>query len=668
MQVHYDIHHLPTFRQAVITVGSFDGVHLGHRRLIRQVIRLARHVRGESVVVTFDPHPRYVLDPLDGDIPLLTTLDEKIELLEKAGIDHLVVVPFTLEFAQMSADEYIETFLAKRFHPRYIVLGFNHRFGTNRAGDIRFLRWKGTAFGYEVSEVNGIRLENETVSSTRIRQLLSKGDLSMANRFLGHPYMLSGKVVKGEQIGRTLGFPTANIRIDARSKLIPPDGIYAAYAHWGGTRFEAMLYIGRKPTLDKSLDRVIEVHLLDFNEQIYGEHLSIDMVKFIREDTQFADRDALQNQIRMDRKKIRIALEDDARMAGSRKQDQQDRVALVILNYNGLEHLQHYLPDVYRSAKEAGVSTYVVDNGSTDQSVAYLQKEFPEVYLIQLDHNLGFAAGYNHGLMHIDSEYYFLLNSDVALGKGVFPALLKTMQDDPEIAACQPKILDDRHRDQFEYAGAAGGWIDFLGYPFCRGRVLNRTEKDLGQYDQKTEIFWASGAAFFVRSELFHQFGGFDPQFFAHLEEIDLCWRMKRAGYKIVCDPSVHVYHLGGGTLPYNAPKKVFLNFRNSLIALVKNERPLDILWKVPTRLLLDYVACILFLTQGKLPLILSVLHAHVDFILTLPLSVLKRRYHQKEILAHRIRQKPNLKGVFFGSMIWDFYLNQRKTFRDIVK
>lgn len=667
MLVHHDIHHLPAFRQAVITVGSFDGVHLGHSRLIRQVIKLAGHVRGESVVITFDPHPRNVLDPQDGQIPLLTTLSEKIRLIEQAGIDHLVVVPFTLEFSQISADEYIERFLVAHFHPRYIVLGFNHRFGTNRAGDIRFLRWKGPQYGYEVSEVFGIDIQSETVSSTLIRKALIQGDIEKANAFLGHPYLLSGQVIQGEQIGRTLGFPTANIRINTGAKLIPPDGIYAAYAWWQGTCFEAMLYIGRKPTLEKNMDRVIEVHLLDFNEQIYGEQLTVEILKFIREDTQFPDREALQNQIRMDRKLIRIALE-DAFAAKKRVPFQGEQIAAVILNYNGINHLKHYLPDVLKACETAGVTCHIIDNGSTDDSVSYIQKNHPGIHIIRLDENLGFAAGYNHGLVHIEAEYYFLINSDVSFDASVFPALLRTMQEDNEIAVCQPKILSDQHRDQFEYAGAAGGWIDFLGYPFCRGRVLNVTEVDNGQYDQKSEIFWASGAAFFIRSQQFHQFGGFDPQFFAHLEEIDLCWRLKRAGFKIVCDPSVRVYHLGGGTLSYDSPKKVYLNFRNSLVALAKNERPLDVLWKVPTRILLDYVACILFLVQGKLPHILSVFRAHIDFILTLPLSILKRRYHQNEIRKHRIRQKPNMQGVFNGSIIWDFYLNQRKSFKDIVK
>ncbi len=668
MLVHHNIHQLPSFRQAVITVGSFDGVHLGHSRLIRQVLKLAGHVRGESVVITFDPHPRNILDPQDGQIPLLTTLEEKIRLLEAAGIDHLVIVPFNLEFSQISADEYIERFLVAHFHPRYIVLGFNHRFGTNRAGDIRFLRWKGPLFGYEVSEVYGVDIEGETVSSTKIRNAIIERDLEKANLFLGHPYLLSGKVIKGEQVGRTLGFPTANIRINSEEKLIPPDGIYAAYAWWQDTRFEAMLYIGRKPTLDKQKERVIEVHLIDFNEQIYGEDLTVELIRYIREDTQFEDRDALQNQIRMDRKKIRLALEDEA-LASKREETRQgEQIAAVILNYNGLKHLRHYLPSVIEACREAGVGCHVIDNGSTDESVTYLQKTYPGLHIVRLEENLGFAAGYNHGLMHIDAEYYFLINSDVALGKEVFPALLATMQADPEIAACQPKILSDQQRDEFEYAGAAGGWIDFLGYPFCRGRVLNVTEKDVGQYDEKAEIFWASGAAFFIRSERFHQFGGFDPQFFAHLEEIDLCWRLKRAGFKIVCDPSVTVYHLGGGTLSYDSPKKVYLNFRNSLVAIAKNERPLDVIWKVPARILLDYVACILFLSQGKFPHILSVLRAHLDFILTLPLSIVKRRYHQMEIRKHRIKTRPNTAGIFNGSMVWDFYLNQRKSFKDIVK
>lgn len=669
MQVHYDIRNLPAFRQAVITVGSFDGVHIGHRKLIRQVRKLAEHVRGESVVITFEPHPRSVVDPSDQQVPLLSSLNEKVRLLEETGIDHLVIVPFTLDFAQLSADEYIDVFLVELFRPRYIVLGFNHRFGANRQGDIRYLRWKGPRHGYEVVQVTGVRVDEEPVSSTRVRRALERRELPLVHRLLGRPYLLGGEVIKGEQVGRTIGFPTANIRLDDRNKLVPPDGIYAAYAWWDGQRYDAMLYIGRKPTLDRSHHRVIEVHLLQFNEQIYGQVLTLEVVAFIREDRQFADTQALQTQIHLDRKHIIMALEDHAN--AKERQDQgmhAESLSVVILNYNGLEHLKRFLPGVVRACREAGAECHIIDNASGDGSRAWLGSQYPNLHVVELDRNWGFAGGYNHGLLHIEAEHYLLLNSDVELGPEVLPHLVRTMQADPEIAVVQPKILDARQREHFEYAGAAGGWLDFLGYPFCRGRVFDTTEPDQGQYDDPAEIFWASGAAFLIRSRLFHQFGGFDPQFFAHLEEIDLCWRLKRAGYKVVVDPAVAVYHLGGGTLAYDSPRKVYLNFRNSLITMAKNERPLDLIWKLPARLLLDWAAVGLFLFQRKWSHILSVFRAQLDFLLTLPLTIIKRRYHKEEIERYRIRRRPNMKGLYSGSIVWEFFLNNRKTFREIVR
>ncbi|MBP6183466.1 MAG: bifunctional riboflavin kinase/FAD synthetase [Saprospiraceae bacterium] len=668
MQVHYDIQVLPTFRQAVITVGSFDGVHQGHRKLIRQMRKLAEQVRGESVVITFHPHPRNIVDPHDAKMPLLNSLDEKIKLLEETGIDHLVIVPFTIEFSQLSADEYIDKFLVDLFHPRYILIGFNHRFGSNRQGDVRFLRWKALRYGYEVIQVTGAKVEDEPISSTRIRKVISQQDFVLATKLLGQHYLLTGTVVKGDQIGRTIGFPTANISIEEKDKLIPPDGIYAANVIWQGQRFKAMLYIGQKPTVDQHHQRVIEVNVLDFNEQIYGEQLIVEVICFIRNDKFFPDKEALQTQIHLDRKHIINALEDQDVKNLEWQSKGVQHTAVIILNYNGINHLKHYLKDVLKACRDGGAECHIIDNGSTDGSQTWLAANYPDLNVIELQKNWGFAGGYNHGLLHIEAEFYFLLNSDIALGEGVIKALEKTMDSDREIAVCQPKILDDKQRQRFEYAGASGGWIDFLGYPFCRGRVFEVTEKDTGQYDDPSEVFWASGAAFMIRSRLFHLFGGFDPQFFAHLEEIDLCWRLKRAGYKIYVDPSVHVYHLGGGTLAYDSPRKVYLNFRNSLITMAKNERPLDLVWKIPARLTLDYAAIFLFLFQGKIQHIFAVLRAQLDFLLTVHLTILKRRYHLDEINRNRIKARPNQKGIYNGSIVWEFFLNNRKTFREIIR
>lgn len=668
MHVHYDIGNLPEFRQAAVTVGSFDGVHQGHRKLIRQLRRLSGIIRGESVVITFDPHPRNIVDPQDKKVALLSSREEKIRLLEETGIDHLVFVPFTLDFAQLTADEYIEKFLVAHFRPRYILIGFNHRFGIHRQGDVRFLRWKADAFGYEVIQVTGTRLDGEPISSSRIRKELISNRIDLANRLLGRPYPLTGVVIQGDQVGRTIGFPTANLRLDDKDKLLPGDGIYAAYAHWQGQRFRAMLYIGHKPTLPQNSHRVTEVHLIDFHEQIYGEHLLVEMIAFVREDRQFSDTESLRQQILTDRKQILMVLEDHEALERQRPKELIQKTAVAILNFNGLSHLQRYLPGVLQAVRQAGAECHVIDNASSDGSVSWLHAQYPDLPVTELRRNWGFAGGYNKGLLHIEAEYYFILNSDVDLGPGVLESLAECLDKNPDIAVVQPKILDDREKTRFEYAGAAGGWIDMLGYPFCRGRVFNVTEEDTGQYDQPAEIFWASGAAFFVRSELFHQFGGFDPQFFAHLEEIDLCWRFKRAGYRIWAESSVHVHHLGGGTLAYDTPRKAYLNFRNSLITLLKNERPLDVIWKIPIRILLDYAAILLFLSQGKIQHVWSVLRAQLDFILTLPLSILKRRYHQEAVNKGRIKSRPKLKGQFNGSIVWEFFLNDRKSFREIIR
>ena len=247
----------------------------------------------------------------------------------------------------------------------------------------------------------------------------------------------------------------------------------------------------------------------------------------------------------------------------------QASVAIVILNWNGKKLLQQYLPSVVKYS--LGCDVIVADNGSDDDSVEYVQTNFPMVRIIKLDKNYGFTGGYNRALKQVYAQYYVLLNDDVEVTKGWVNPVIKMMQQDTQIAVCQPKLMSYVNKNKFEYAGAAGGYIDYLGYPFCAGRIFERTEDDNGQYDKPREIFWASGAAMFVRSDLFHALGGLDEDFFAHMEEIDFCWRAKNAGYKIMYCPDSTVYHYGGGTLNKISPRKTFLNFRNSLLLLYKN-------------------------------------------------------------------------------------------------
>lgn len=287
-------------------------------------------------------------------------------------------------------------------------------------------------------------------------------------------------------------------------------------------------------------------------------------------------------------------------------------LAVVILNYNTADLLGKYLPSVVEYSGQAEI--VFVDNCSTDDSVRYVEENYPRIRIIRLDRNYGFTGGYNKALQQVKADCYCLLNSDVEVTPGWTEPLLRMMQDDDSIAACQPKLLSYCERNKFEYAGAAGGYIDYLGYPFCAGRVFNHIEEDRGQYNDPREVFWASGAALVVRSELFHRFGGLDERFFAHMEEIDLCWRLKNAGYKICYNPESVVYHLGGGTLNKTSSRKTYLNFRNNLLLLHKNLPEKEKTKVFLVRAFLDFIAATVFLLQFKPSETKAVWTAHKDF------------------------------------------------------
>ena len=273
-----------------------------------------------------------------------------------------------------------------------------------------------------------------------------------------------------------------------------------------------------------------------------------------------------------------------------------EKTAVIILNWNGAQMLRTYLPSVIAHTK--GAEIIVADNGSTDDSLEVLRKEFPSVKTIVLDTNYGFAEGYNKAIEQVESEYVVLLNSDVEVTEGWLSPLLDYMTAHPEVAAVQPKIRAWRERDRFEHAGAAGGYLSWLGYPYCRGRRFGRVEQDHGQYDTIAEIDWTTGACMCVRTSVYKECGGLDAAFFAHQEEIDLCWRMRNKGWKLACVPQSVVYHLGGGSLSYDNPRKTFLNFRNNLLMIYKNRR---FPWIVLTlRFFLDYAAAAMFLATGK--------------------------------------------------------------------
>ena len=289
------------------------------------------------------------------------------------------------------------------------------------------------------------------------------------------------------------------------------------------------------------------------------------------------------------------------------------KVAVVILNWNGRKFLEQFLPGVINNSK-GQAEVIIADNASTDDSVSFLKNNFPRIRIIQNRINGGFARGYNDALAQVDAKYFVLLNSDIEVTPNWIQPVINLMESDKQIAACQPKLMSFYNREKFEYAGAAGGYIDKYGYPFCRGRLFQTMEGDGGQYDDETEIFWATGACLFVRSDIYKELGGLDEQFFAHMEEIDFCWRVKNHGYKIMYCPDSTVYHVGGGTLPNKSWKKTYLNMRNNNIMLYKN-LPDNRLYKVfIARLVLDGVAAIKFLFDGGFMDLFAVVKAHWDF------------------------------------------------------
>lgn len=326
------------------------------------------------------------------------------------------------------------------------------------------------------------------------------------------------------------------------------------------------------------------------------------------------------------------------------------KVAIVILNYNGQGFLEKFLPSVIQNSK--GHEIIVADNASTDTSVTFLKQHYPNIRLIQLPHNGGFTGGYNEALKQIQATYYVLLNSDIEVTPGWVNPIIELMDAKPNIAACQPKMRDYYKPTCFEYAGAAGGYIDWLGYPFCRGRIFDTCEVDAGQYDDTREIFWATGACMFVRAEVFHQLGGFDTQFFAHMEEIDLCWRMKNAGYQIYYSPASTVYHVGGGTLHKSNPRKTFLNYRNGLAMMYKNLPSNQLFTTIFMRLVLDGVSSIKFLLAGSFKDIWAILKAHFAFYAMIPGLERKSPRH--------------LKDIYPKSIVLDYFLRKKKRFREL--
>lgn len=334
------------------------------------------------------------------------------------------------------------------------------------------------------------------------------------------------------------------------------------------------------------------------------------------------------------------------------------RIAVVILNHNGRELLKKFLPSVLKFSGDAKI--IVADNNSSDNSVDTLKKEFPQVELIQISSNLGFCGGYNYALSKIEADYFVLLNSDVEVTEKWIEPVISLFESNPSIGAAQPKILSHSNKQIFEYAGAGGGYIDSLGYPFCRGRIFNSFENDNHQYDDSLPIFWATGACLFVRAALFKKMGGFDEDFFAHMEEIDFCWKLNRAGYSIFYQGESTVYHVGGGTLSASNPKKTYLNFRNGLSLIFKHISTGQLFWKLPARILLDWVAIIKFLVEGSGADGVAVLKAHFNFFKSIPKEIKKRKQLRYQIPGFQI------KNQYKGLIIFDFYLRKKRNFSDL--
>lgn len=335
------------------------------------------------------------------------------------------------------------------------------------------------------------------------------------------------------------------------------------------------------------------------------------------------------------------------------------KVAIVILNWNGRNYLEKFLPSVLATAYK-NIEFIVADNGSTDESVSFLQNNFPQVTLIRLDKNYGFAKGYNLALEKIRADYYAIINSDIEVEPGWLSPIINLLEQDKLNAACQPKLLSHSNKHLFEYAGGAGGWLDSFGYPFARGRIFDVCEEDKGQYNSTERVFWVTGAAMVIRSEVFHEMKGFDNYFFAHQEEIDLCWRMQLAGYKLFACPSSVVYHVGGGTLPRGNSLKTFLNFRNNQIMLYKNLPWSEKWWKIPFRISLDTISAWKGLLAGDGGYFLAILRAHFSFY--------KWVLFKQDQSIFPVKRTGKLYGIYRGNVVWEHFAKGKKYFSQLIK
>jgi GT2 family glycosyltransferase len=337
------------------------------------------------------------------------------------------------------------------------------------------------------------------------------------------------------------------------------------------------------------------------------------------------------------------------------------KTAVVILNWNGLGFLKKFLGLVMKYSTDSETIVCVADNGSTDGSSDWVAENFNDVTLIKLDKNYGFAGGYNRAINQLDARYFVFLNSDIEVTENWLHPMISFMDKNPDVASCQPKILSYSRKDHFEHAGAAGCFIDKYGYPFCRGRIINKVEKDTGQYDSQINVFWSSGACMTVRAEAWKKCGGFDDDFFAHMEEIDLCWRFHKAGYRVCFLPESVIYHVGGGTLPYSSPFKTYLNFRNSLFLLYKNLPDNKLNNILLRRKILDGVATLYFIFQGSFRSAWAVWRAHMDYYKA------GRKLREKRKSVKEIEIDHTQEAVLNKSIVFEFYVKGNKTYQSLI-
>ena len=337
----------------------------------------------------------------------------------------------------------------------------------------------------------------------------------------------------------------------------------------------------------------------------------------------------------------------------------QPKVAIVILNWNGRNYLEKFLPSVLATTY-SNFEIIIAENNSDDDSLTFLEETYPFLRIIRLQENYGFAKGYNEALKQVEADYYVILNSDVEVTPGWLQPMVSLLEADKMIAACQPKLLSYREKDFFEYSGAAGGWIDKYGYPFAKGRVFDICEKDEGQYDDCSLIFWVSGAAMFIRSSAFHEVKGFDEYFFAHQEEIDLCWRIQSQGYKLSSCPTSEIYHVGGGTLPRGNTRKTYLNFRNNQIMLAKNLPWSEKWWKIPFRIFLDALSAMKGLLKGDFGYFFAILRAHFGFA--------KWIFFKQHESVFTERKNKQLHGVYRHNLVWAYFVKKKISFSQLIK